>query len=177
LAYDLEVPLKLPAGSKMIVTAHYDNSRNNRFNPAPDKEVYFRDQNQSWDEMFTPFMQYSVDSRDASSATPTDGSERDVLPIVEVVGCLQHSRNGTWEVTRAGDPVNSNMQSTTSAGLRAAQTKPLGARLYELLGVSAFHPQSYEGQKVAVKGLRSRSSSVHRLNVTSLQVASPSCAP
>ena len=177
LAYDLEVPLKLPAGSKMIVTAHYDNSRNNRFNPAPEKEVYFRDQNQSWDEMFTPFMQYSVDSRDASSAAPTDRPERDVLPIVEVVGCLQQSRNGTWGVIRAGDPVQSDTQSATSAGLRAAQTKPLGTRQYELLGVSVFHPQSYEGQKVVVKGLRLPSSSVHRLNVTSLQVANPSCAP
>ena len=43
LAYELETPLKLPAGSKLVVTAHYDNSRNNKYNPAPEKEVYFRD--------------------------------------------------------------------------------------------------------------------------------------
>jgi hypothetical protein len=33
LAYDLETPLELPAGSKLVVTAHYDNSVNNRNNP------------------------------------------------------------------------------------------------------------------------------------------------
>ena len=41
LAYDLETPLRLPAGSKLIVTAHYDNSQNNKNNPAPDRPVYF----------------------------------------------------------------------------------------------------------------------------------------
>lgn len=64
LAHELETPLKLPAGSKLIVTAHYDNSPKNMHNPAPEKEVYFRAQNQSWDEMFTPFIQYTVDTQD-----------------------------------------------------------------------------------------------------------------
>ena len=76
LAYDLDQPLKLPAGSKLVVTAHYDNSDKNEHLlhhhghgsddaehiPGPDKEVYFRDMNQSWDEMFTPFVQYAIDA-------------------------------------------------------------------------------------------------------------------
>src|SRR5262249_9619375 len=32
LHYELEEPLKIPAGSKMIAIAHYDNSVNNRYN-------------------------------------------------------------------------------------------------------------------------------------------------
>jgi hypothetical protein len=160
----------------MVVTAHYDNSRNNKLNPAPEKEVYFRDQNQSWDEMFTPFLQYSMDTRDPSAASPTDRSEHDAIPIAEVVGCLQHSRNGTWKVTRASDPVKSDTQSTTSVALRAAQTKPLGNREYELLGVSVFNPQGYQRTKVAVKGLLLHSSSASRLDVTSLQMVEPTCA-
>ncbi len=33
LAYQLETPLKLPAGSKLIVTAHYDNSSREQEQP------------------------------------------------------------------------------------------------------------------------------------------------
>ena len=44
----------------MVITAHFDNSGNNKFNPAPDKPVFFRDQNSATDEMFSPFVQYAV---------------------------------------------------------------------------------------------------------------------
>jgi hypothetical protein len=77
LAYELETPLHLPAGSKLVVTAHYDNSAKNEHlmhhhehaahdaehSPGPEKEVYFREMNQSWDEMFTPFIQYTIDAQ------------------------------------------------------------------------------------------------------------------
>ncbi len=86
LSYDLETPLRLPAGSKMIVTAHYDNSPNNKFNPAPDKEVYFRDQNQSWDEMFTPFVQYTIDKSDYPAR------------VEETAGCLNDNPASGWTV-------------------------------------------------------------------------------
>jgi hypothetical protein len=62
LHYELEEPLKVPAGSKMIAIAHYDNSLKNRYNPAPQKEVFWAEQ--SWDEMFIPWFEYTVDSRD-----------------------------------------------------------------------------------------------------------------
>ena len=62
LHYELEQPLKIPAGSKMIAIAHYDNSVNNRYNPAPQKEVFWSEQ--SWDEMFIPWFEYTVDSMD-----------------------------------------------------------------------------------------------------------------
>ena len=71
LAYELDTPLKLPAGSKLVVTAHYDNSLKNKYNPGPEKEVYFREENQSWDEMFTPFIQYTIDSQDLTKPAKT----------------------------------------------------------------------------------------------------------
>jgi hypothetical protein len=37
--YEFEEPLKIPAGTVMRVVSHYDNSRKNRMNPGPDKEV------------------------------------------------------------------------------------------------------------------------------------------
>jgi hypothetical protein len=62
LHYELEQPLKIPAGSKMVAVAHYDNSIRNRYNPAPNKEVFWSEQ--SWDEMFIPWFEYTVDSKD-----------------------------------------------------------------------------------------------------------------
>ena len=60
--YMVEQQLRIPAGSKMVVTMHYDNSIKNRYNPAPDREVYWAEQ--SWDEMFFPFMNYTIDRMD-----------------------------------------------------------------------------------------------------------------
>ena len=59
LVYDLETPLRLPAGSKLVVTAHYDNSAKNKDNPAPEKAVFWADQ--LWDEMFIPFVSFTLD--------------------------------------------------------------------------------------------------------------------
>ncbi|HWW87051.1 MAG TPA: hypothetical protein VNZ26_25820, partial [Vicinamibacterales bacterium] len=62
--YELAEPLKIPAGSKVTAIAYYDNSVKNKWNPAPEKEVYWSEQ--SWDEMFQPTTQFSVDSQDLS---------------------------------------------------------------------------------------------------------------
>ena len=57
--YELETPLVVPAGSKMVYTAHFDNSTANRYNPSPEREVEWAEQ--SWDEMFFPFTIYAED--------------------------------------------------------------------------------------------------------------------
>lgn len=67
LHYELAQPLKVPAGSKMIAIAHYDNSLKNRYNPAPQKEVFWSEQ--SWDEMFIPWFEYTVDSVDLTKVS------------------------------------------------------------------------------------------------------------
>ncbi|HEX8183894.1 MAG TPA: thiol-disulfide isomerase [Blastocatellia bacterium] len=66
LHYELAEPLKIPAGSKLIAVAHYDNSIKNRYNPSPQKEVFWSEQ--SWDEMFIPWFEYTVDSKDLTKA-------------------------------------------------------------------------------------------------------------
>ena len=58
LLYVLQEPLRVPAGSTIVVTATYDNSIRNRYNPAPEKEVWWADQ--SWEEMFVPFIEFAV---------------------------------------------------------------------------------------------------------------------
>jgi len=44
LGYELETPIHVPMGTRMIVTAHHDNSANNPSNPTPNKSV-------GWGEM------------------------------------------------------------------------------------------------------------------------------
>jgi hypothetical protein len=66
LHYELAEPMRIPAGSKIIAVAHYDNSINNRYNPAPHKEVFWSEQ--SWDEMFIPWFEYTVDSKILTTA-------------------------------------------------------------------------------------------------------------
>lgn len=54
--YQLKEPLKLPKGAKLHAVAHWDNSPNNPYNPAPDKSVRFG--LQTWDEMMVGWVAY-----------------------------------------------------------------------------------------------------------------------
>jgi hypothetical protein len=192
LAYELDTPLKLPAGSKLVVTAHYDNSLKNKYNPDPEKEVYFREENQSWDEMFSPFIQYTLDNQDLTKppkmAQPEDRQnekgnaaqqkkqrDENVVDIAEVVGCLEQSSSRTWRLTNASEPAVSMTQATSSVAKEAAGAKSLGNRRYSLLGLAVFNPSSYKGQKVAVKGVLITVDKQSRLNVTSVQMVAGTC--
>ena len=204
LAYDLETPLKLPAGSKLVITAHYDNSTKNELllhhhghedsdpahNPGPDKEVHFRDQNQSWDEMFSPFIQYSIDSgnpaRQTQPVDPQEGTsektnaarqekKEGALDIVAVVGCLEQSASGMWTLTHASDPVVNKTQAASKAELTEEAVRPLGIQQFQLLGARVFDPSSHKGEKVAVKGVLIKDGNLSRINVTSQQTIASTC--
>ena len=54
--YKLDKPLALPKGTKLIVTAHYDNSSKNKYNPDPSKTVRFGDP--TYDEMMIGYFDY-----------------------------------------------------------------------------------------------------------------------
>jgi hypothetical protein len=74
IQYELEKPLKVPAGSKITNVAIYDNSPKNKYNPAPEKDVYWSEQ--SWDEMYQPTTQFSVDSRDLTKMPKRTSTEQ-----------------------------------------------------------------------------------------------------
>jgi len=57
--YMLEKPLKLPKGTRIDVSAVWDNSANNKFNPDPSSTV--RNGQQSWDEMLVALLGVTVD--------------------------------------------------------------------------------------------------------------------
>jgi hypothetical protein len=59
LGYQLATPVKLPKGTRLIGTAHYDNSSNNKYNPNPNQTVYYGDM--TWEEMMAPFFGVLVD--------------------------------------------------------------------------------------------------------------------
>jgi mono/diheme cytochrome c family protein len=201
LAYELDTPLRLPAGSKLVVTAHYDNSlKNDRLlhhhghgahdtanSPGPEKEVYFREMNQSWDEMFTPFIQYTIDDQDlrqptarlqkqkGSAAADPPEARREPLSIAEVVGCLEPGPSGSWMLTNASDPILSRTQSTSAAAVKAAAEKPPGNQRDQLLGIGVFNPSGQKRHRVVVKGVLIESPEGNRLNVTSLQSIAQPC--
>lgn len=53
LAHELEEPLKVPAGTKIIAVGAFDNSSQNAYNPDPNSEITWGEQ--SWEEMFMGF--------------------------------------------------------------------------------------------------------------------------
>ena len=59
LDYYLETPKTLPKGTKLLVTAHYDNSAANKDNPDPAATVHYGDQ--TWDEMMAGYFTYTID--------------------------------------------------------------------------------------------------------------------
>jgi hypothetical protein len=54
--YRFQEPVRLPKGAKLHAVAHWDNSRNNPLNPAPEKKVYFG--LQTWEEMMVGWVCY-----------------------------------------------------------------------------------------------------------------------
>ena len=57
--YQYKVPVILPKGTRIEMTAHYDNSENNPFNPNPNIEVRYGPQ--STDEMVVSFIGFVID--------------------------------------------------------------------------------------------------------------------
>jgi hypothetical protein len=57
--YDVAEPIRVPKGAKLQVTAHFDNSANNKYNPNPNRDVWWGDQ--TWEEMMVPWLGVIVD--------------------------------------------------------------------------------------------------------------------
>ena len=54
--YEFDKPIPIKAGSKVVATYHYDNSKRNPANPNPDEQVIWGDQ--SFEEMFYTSLRY-----------------------------------------------------------------------------------------------------------------------
>ena len=78
LGYDLEKPIDIPKGTRIVGIAHYDNSANNKFNPDPTKLIIWG--NQNWDEMQNCFMGFLVDPKLPNPKTLFEASGVSRLP-------------------------------------------------------------------------------------------------
>jgi mono/diheme cytochrome c family protein len=56
--YYLKTPIPIPKGTKAIITAHFDNSAKNNYNPDPNKAVRWGDP--TYDEMMIGWIEYVV---------------------------------------------------------------------------------------------------------------------
>ena len=65
ITYELAKPKTIPAGTKIEVVAHFDNSTGNKSNPDPTKDVKWGDQ--TWEEMMIGFWGTVVDAPKATS--------------------------------------------------------------------------------------------------------------
>jgi hypothetical protein len=65
--YWLAQPLSVPKGTKIRVSAHFDNSPANRANPDPKATVRWGDQ--TWEEMMIGFFTYTVEGASAQQAS------------------------------------------------------------------------------------------------------------
>jgi hypothetical protein len=175
LAYELATPLTLPAGSKIIVTGHYNNSARNpqlqhlgdnesARKCGPDNVAYFGQQNQSWDEMFSPFIQYSTG---AKSARP--------VRLVTAVGCLAPGPAGGWKLLNGSKALTTHEQGTSAAELSGNSRISLGEDRYQLLGADVFNPGQFSDSRVVVKGALITAPGGARINVTSMQRAGLGC--
>ena len=59
LGVDLEQPLAIPKGTRIVGIAHFDNSTANKYNPDPTSRVVWGPQN--WEEMQNCFMSFLID--------------------------------------------------------------------------------------------------------------------
>ena len=94
--YKLKDPVAVPKGSKLAVTAHFDNSERNKYNPDPAKVVRWGDP--TYDEMMIGWITYVVDR-------PKERVVANIQPAMldKYVGQYQFAPNYSLTITREGD--------------------------------------------------------------------------
>jgi hypothetical protein len=65
--YYYKKPITIPKGSKFVVTAIYDNSAKNKFNPNPNVDIRWGDP--TYEDMMIGWLEYTVDLKSAKNAT------------------------------------------------------------------------------------------------------------
>jgi hypothetical protein len=93
--YRFEKPLLMPKGSKLIVTAHFDNSAKNKFNPDPTKTVRWGDP--TYDEMMIGYIDYVLKTPNRTVA------KVDASILDQYVGEYEVLPGRTMTIARSGD--------------------------------------------------------------------------
>jgi hypothetical protein len=97
------------------------------------------------------------------------------IDIVSVTGCLKEAAPNSWNLTNATEPVASNANAPAAKEVPA--TPPAGKNEFRLIGVSEFNLPAHKDHTVVVKGLFIKATPLSRLNITSVTMVAPTCAP
>ena len=65
--YYFNRPVAIPKGTRFMLTAHFDNSSRNKYNPDPKQAVRWGDP--TYDEMMMAFFEYTIDTQSLESAS------------------------------------------------------------------------------------------------------------
>ncbi|MET0275179.1 MAG: redoxin domain-containing protein [Phenylobacterium sp.] len=90
--YEFAEPIKVPAGSKLIATYIYDNSKRNPANPDPNKEIVWGDQ--SFEEMFFTQLRYRWVDETATKQTAYD----DEMMKTRLIGMMDTDIDGKIQI-------------------------------------------------------------------------------
>lgn len=199
-AYEWAQPLRIPAGSTIKAIGHYDNSPENRLNPAPNREVFWGEQTS--DEMFNGYVDLSIDKMDVRLEEKPPASRTDMstpkVPIVTVVGCVSRGADGVEMLTRASVPKPSVILHADEEEVAEARETSLGTNRYRLFGTAEFGSIGellsqgqralftreatanvtsglQTGRKVAIKGLLIPGTPEARLNILSAEPIADTC--
>jgi mono/diheme cytochrome c family protein len=107
--YRFKEPLLVPRGSQLIVTAHFDNSERNKWNPDPTKAVRWGDPTN--DEMMIGYMDY------VTKITERAVAQIDPKILDAYVGEYEFMPGRTVAIARSGDQL--------MAGMRGVPNTPL----------------------------------------------------
>ncbi len=75
MVYYYKKPIAVPKGSKFVVTAIYDNSAKNKFNPNPNVDIRWGDP--TYEDMMIGWLEYTVDLKGAKNATAQNSGGSD----------------------------------------------------------------------------------------------------
>jgi Copper type II ascorbate-dependent monooxygenase, C-terminal domain len=93
-AYQPDNPIRIPSGSKIMVTGYFDNSAKNRSNPDPTKAVRYGEP--TYDEMMMGFLDYVVEK-------PREVARVPIEVFAAYVGRYDLGNNRTYTIGRDGD--------------------------------------------------------------------------
>ena len=97
--YEFAEPIKVPAGSKLIATYIYDNSKRNPANPDPSKEVVWGDQ--SFEEMFYTSLRYRWVDETATKQTNYDAD----MMKTRLIGMMDSNFDGKIQKSELRGPI------------------------------------------------------------------------
>ena len=117
--YIFKTPKLLPKGSKVTVTAHFDNTAKNKFNPDPSQEVRYGEP--TYDEMMIGFMDYASEWPATVKVDP--------VVLADYVGKYDRGEGRIIAVVREGD----KLINIAADGKTRLELAPIGKDKFRML--------------------------------------------